>query len=93
MKKKRLAPSQLFGASPKFGPSLRSIGTEDRARRIGGIHGQMMATFAAEDGTASGRVTFFEELTSTVIRGRGRLTGAPLDVVLVDFALCLRPSS
>jgi hypothetical protein len=49
MKKKRLAPSQLSEPLLVWSKSSELAGTEARARRIGGIHGQMMATFAAKD--------------------------------------------
>jgi len=46
--KEEARPVPFIGASPSLAQVFGSSGTEDMARRIGGIHGQIMATFAAK---------------------------------------------
>jgi hypothetical protein len=47
--KEEARPIPSIGASPSLAQVFGASGTEDRARRIGGIRGQIMATFAAKD--------------------------------------------
>ena len=47
--KEEARPVPSIGASHSLAQVFGASGTEDRARRIGGIHGQIMATFAAKD--------------------------------------------